>query len=116
LPTAEFGVAFSPPFPDWFVCGDFMKNLRQQYQKPVEHVVPTKYHLGEYQGHLHIGIEHVRVEDPILEGVHRKHDFSFCYSNCIIMCLLYLFLNLLSFLSREDSCQENFCRSVTKCC
>ena len=27
LPTADFGVAFSPPFPNWFVCGDFMKIL-----------------------------------------------------------------------------------------
>jgi len=49
-----------------------MKILRQKYQKPAERVVPTKYHLGEYPGHLHIGIEHVRVEDTILEGVHRK--------------------------------------------
>ncbi|KAI5442394.1 hypothetical protein KIW84_011460 [Lathyrus oleraceus] len=69
LPTADFGVAFSFPLPDWFLCGDFMKILRQKYQKPTERVVPTKYHLGEYPGHLHIGIEHVRVEDPILEAV-----------------------------------------------
>jgi len=54
-----------------------MKLLRQHYKKPTERVVSTKYHLDDYQGHLHIGIEHVRVEDPILEGVHRKHDFSF---------------------------------------
>jgi hypothetical protein len=41
---------------------------------------------------------------------------SFCYSNYIIMYFLYLFLNLLSFPSCKDSCQENVCRSVAQCC
>lgn len=27
LPSAEFGLAFSPPFPNWFICGDFIKIL-----------------------------------------------------------------------------------------
>ncbi|XP_050915540.1 uncharacterized protein LOC127130603 [Lathyrus oleraceus] len=42
LPTTEFGVAFSPSFPDWFVCGDYMKILRQHYKKPAESVRITK--------------------------------------------------------------------------
>lgn len=77
LPTAEFGVAFSPPFPDWFVCGNYMRILRQHYKRPAECVVPTKYHLGNYPRHLHVGIEHICMEDPILEGVHRENMMIF---------------------------------------
>lgn len=33
LPFADFGVAFSPPFPDWFICRDFVKILRQDSGK-----------------------------------------------------------------------------------
>ena len=59
-------------------------------------MVPTKYHLGEYPGHLHIGIEHVRMESPILEGVNRKHDFSFVILT-VLSCISYIRF-LISFL------------------
>lgn len=28
LPNTDFGVALAPPFPDWFICGDYVKILR----------------------------------------------------------------------------------------
>ena len=59
LPNADFGVALAPPFPDWFICGDSIKILRQQYQKKAQRVVATKHTLGSFKGYLHIGIEDV---------------------------------------------------------
>lgn len=56
LPSSEFGVTFSSPFPDWFVCGDFVKILRQESHKKANRVVLTKYNLDSFKGHLHIGI------------------------------------------------------------
>lgn len=29
LPNVDFGVAFAHPFPNWFICGDSIKILRQ---------------------------------------------------------------------------------------
>jgi hypothetical protein len=69
LPNAEFGVVFSPPFPDWFVYGDFVKILRQESQKKANRVVSTKHNLDSFKGHLHIGIEDVHIESDIYEGV-----------------------------------------------
>lgn len=69
LPNADFGVALAPPFPDWFICGDSIKILRQQSQKKAQRVVATKHTLGSFKGHLHIGIEDVRIESDICEGM-----------------------------------------------
>lgn len=68
LPTTDFGVAFSPLFPNWFICGDFVKILRQDSQKLVQRVVPTKRTLNSFKGHLHIDMEHVHILSPIYEG------------------------------------------------
>ena len=68
LPTADFGVALAPPFPDWFVCGDSIKILRQQSQPKAQRVVATKHTLDSFKGHLHIGLEDVRIESEIYEG------------------------------------------------
>lgn len=57
LPSIDFGVAFIPLFPDWFVCGNFVKILRQDSQKLAKRVVLTKHTLDSFKGHLHIGIE-----------------------------------------------------------
>lgn len=69
LLTSEFGVALRPPFPEWFICGSVVKILREQMQKRSQRVVPTKYILDSFWGHLHVGIERVRMLTPILEGV-----------------------------------------------
>ena len=69
LPSADFGVALAPPFPDWFVCGDSIKILRQQTKPKAQRVVATKYTLDSFKGPLHIGIEDVRIESEIYEGV-----------------------------------------------
>lgn len=69
LPTAEFGKVLRPPFPDWFVCGNVVKILREQSKKRVQGVVPTKYTLDSFKGHLHVGIERICVLTPILEDV-----------------------------------------------
>src|SRR3954469_2423995 len=69
LPSADFGVALSPPFPDWFVCGNAFKILQEQTKKHAERVVPTKHTLDTFKGHLHIDLEHVRVLTPIPEGL-----------------------------------------------
>lgn len=69
LPNANFGVAFAPPFPYWFICGDSIKILRQQSQKKAQRVVATKHTLGSFKGLLHIGIEDVRIQSDIYEGV-----------------------------------------------
>lgn len=69
LPSVEFGVAFSPPFPDWFVYEDFIKILRQESLKKAKRVVSTKHKLDSFKGHLHIGIEDAHVESEIYEGV-----------------------------------------------
>src|SRR3954468_23280154 len=41
LPSADFVVDLSPPFPDWFVCGNGLKILREQTKKHAERVVPS---------------------------------------------------------------------------
>lgn len=69
MPNADFGVAFSPPIPDWFICGDSIKILRQQSPKKAQRVVATKHTLGNFKGHIHIWIEDVRIESDIYEGV-----------------------------------------------
>lgn len=69
LPNANFGVAFAPPFSDWFICVDSIKILRQQSQKKSQRVVATKNTLDSFKGHLHIGIEDVRIKSDIYEGV-----------------------------------------------
>src|SRR3954464_5908005 len=69
LPSADFGVALSPPFPDWFVCGNALKILRESTKKRVERVVLTKHTLDTFKGHLHIDLKHVRVLTPIPEGL-----------------------------------------------
>ncbi|XP_058748016.1 uncharacterized protein LOC131620851 [Vicia villosa] len=69
LPSADFGVALSPPFPDWFVCGNVLKILRESTKKRAERVVPTKHTLDTFKGHLHIDLKHVRVLTPIPEGL-----------------------------------------------
>lgn len=56
LPSVKFGVAFSPPFPYWFVCGDFIKILQQESQKKANRVVSTKHNLDNFKEHRHIGI------------------------------------------------------------
>ena len=68
LPSADFGVALAPPFPDWFVCGDSIKILRQQSQPKAQRVVATKHTLDSFKGHLHIGIKDVHIESEIYEG------------------------------------------------
>src|SRR3954470_21397516 len=69
LPSADFGVDLSPPFPDWFVCGNAFKILQESTKKRAERVVPTKHTLDTFKGHLHIDLEDVRVLTPIPEGL-----------------------------------------------
>lgn len=69
LPNVDFVVAFAPPFPDWFICGDSIKILRQQSQEKAQRVVATKYTLDNFKGHLHIGIEDVCIESNIYKCV-----------------------------------------------
>src|SRR4051812_8359149 len=69
LPSADFGVALSPPFPDWFVCGNALKILQESTKKRTERVVPTKHTLDTFKGHLHIDLKHVHVLTPIPEGL-----------------------------------------------
>src|SRR3954469_9324233 len=69
LPSADFGVALSPPFQDWFVCGNAFKIPQESTKKRAERVVPTKHTLDTFKGHLHIDLKHVRVLTPIPEGL-----------------------------------------------
>lgn len=69
LSNADFGVSLAPSFPDWFICGDSIKILRQQSHKKAQRVVATKYTLDSFKGHLHIGIGDVHIESDIYEGV-----------------------------------------------
>src|SRR3954471_19321530 len=76
LPSADFGVALSPPFPDWFVCGNVLKDLQNSSKKRAERVVPTKHTLDTFKGHLHIDLEHVHVLTPIPEGLDSDNLFD----------------------------------------
>ncbi|XP_058732451.1 uncharacterized protein LOC131603986 [Vicia villosa] len=76
LPSADFGVALSPPFPDWFVCGNVLKDLQNSSKKRAERVVPTKHTLDTFKGHLHIDLKHVRVLTPIPEGLDSDNLFD----------------------------------------
>src|SRR3954467_2746634 len=76
LPSADFGVALSPPFPDWFVCGNVLKILRESTKKRTERVVPTKHTLDTFKGHLHIDLKYVRVLTPIPEGLDSDNLFD----------------------------------------
>lgn len=72
LPSANFSVDFRPLFPYWFICGDFVKILRQESPKRAQWVVPTKHTLNSFKEHLHISIKHVHIESPIYKGVEWK--------------------------------------------
>lgn len=48
LPTSELGVAFRPPFPVWFVCGNIWKLLCEQSHKHSQQVVASKYTLDSF--------------------------------------------------------------------
>lgn len=69
LLNVDFRVDLAPPFPNWFICGDSIKILRQQSQKKYQRVVATKHTLGSLKGHLYIGIEDIRIELDIYESV-----------------------------------------------
>lgn len=65
LPTSEMVMAFSHPFPWWFVCGEFLKVHKNKCMKLAQRVALTKLDLYSFKGHLHVDIDHVRVETLI---------------------------------------------------
>lgn len=67
---------FPPPFPRWFICGDFLKVHKNECLKPAQRVTPTKHDIYSFKGYLHVDINHVRVETPIHEGEESKKIFS----------------------------------------
>lgn len=83
LPSVDFGVALSIPFLVCFVCGDVTKIHHEESKKRVEHVVLTNHTLDSFQGHLHIGLEHIHVLTPITEGVEREDIFDYARLLCL---------------------------------
>ena len=69
LSSADFGLAFYPPYPDWFVCGNYHNCLKQESKKPAERVVLTKHTLDSFKGFLHFDINQVLILSPESEGV-----------------------------------------------
>lgn len=68
FPTNKMVLVFAPPFPWWFICGEDFKVLKSESLKLVKQVTPTKYDIYNFRGHLHIDINHVRIETLIHEG------------------------------------------------
>jgi len=65
LPSAELALAFVPSYPSWFDCmsyGDIINALKPLKKR----VVWAKCYLYNFQGHIHIDIQHVeaRGNDP----------------------------------------------------
>lgn len=60
FPTSEMDLVFAPPFPQWFICGEFLKVHKNECLKPAQR--PTKHDIYSFKDHLHVGISHVRVK------------------------------------------------------
>lgn len=74
FPTIKMVMAFTPPFPQWFICGEFMKVHKNECLKPAQRVTPTKLDLYIFKGHLHVNI-YVKVETHIHEGEESREIF-----------------------------------------
>ena len=97
LPTSEMAIAFAPPFPWWFIYGEFLKIHKNEFLKHEQRVTPAKLDLYSFKFHLHVDIDHVRVETPIHEGEEGKEisSTSFKSYNLHSLCLqLLLFYHI----------------------
>lgn len=72
FPTSDMALDFAPPFSRWFICGEDLKVLKHESLKPTKRVTLTKHDIYSFKGHLHVNIEHVRVESLIHEGEESK--------------------------------------------
>ena len=75
LPTTDFALEFSPPYPDWFVCGNIFHDLHNDSQKRAKRVVPTKLTLDSFDGFIHYDLSAVRILSPTLQGSKLKNVF-----------------------------------------
>ena len=72
LPTADFALAWYPPYPNWLsVKGDF-KVMKQGALKLEKRVVATKHTLYSFKGFLHLDLKHIRMDTLESEGVETK--------------------------------------------
>lgn len=67
LPISEMALTFAHQFPMWFICGKDIKVLKNESLKPIKRVTPTKHDVYSFKGHLHVDINHVRVEAAEVE-------------------------------------------------
>lgn len=74
FPTSEMALAFTPLFPQWFICGEFLKVHKNKCLKPAQRVTLTKHDIYNFKGHLHVDIKHARVETLIHEGEGNKRS------------------------------------------
>lgn len=72
LPTSKMHLAFVPLFPWWFICGEFLKVRKYECLKPTQRVALSKLDLYSFKGHLHVDIDHVKVETLIHKGEESK--------------------------------------------
>ena len=72
LPNADFGLAFFPPYPNWFTCGNIFNILKNDAQTPAKRVVSTKHTLDSFKGFLHYDLSAVSIVSDTYEGVEPK--------------------------------------------
>lgn len=72
-------LAFALLFPHWFVRGEFLKVHKNECMKPSQRVTPNKHNIYHFKLHLHVNINHVRVETLIHEGEGKKNLVSIFY-------------------------------------
>ena len=69
LPTADFALAWYPPYPPWLSVKEDFKVMRQDALKLEKRVVATKHSLYSFKGFLHLDLKHVRMDTPESEGL-----------------------------------------------
>lgn len=67
-------LAFALLFPRWFVRREFLKVHKNECLKPSQRVTPNKHNIYHFKLHLHVNINHVRVETLIHEGEGKKRS------------------------------------------
>ena len=72
LPTSELALAFFPPYPWWFVCGNTFHRYANDAKKPAQRVVWAKCDLDNFRGHLRYDLSAMSIISQHREGVELK--------------------------------------------
>ena len=72
LPTSELALAFFPPYPWWFVCGNIFHLCENDAKKPAQRVIWAKCDLENFRGHLRYDLSAMSITSQNGEGAELK--------------------------------------------